>query len=544
LNGFPIITAITLLPLIGGLIVVGLGEEQKRLARKLALGFSLASLALAIGLWLQFNATTGELQFVQKHEWIPSLGVNYFVGVDGLGLLMVMLTAIVTPMAMLASRSMVGTRSTASQTSSGKVGDAVERVPTHDAPPLYYALVLFLQSGLFGTFTALNFFHWFIFWELSLIPAFFLVRLWGGPQRAPAATQFFIYTMVGSVAMLLAFLAIFVATGKFDFIELAELGRNGTLASALAAKLGWYNLNTGPLVLVILGGVLLGFAVKVPLMPFHTWLPATYAEAPTPVTMLLTGVMSKMGVYGFIRIVLPIFQQQMRDEKVQATLLLLAVVTIVFSACAAFAQRDLKRILAYSSINHLGYCLLGIFAVAGSGGIAVNAATERAAALNGVFLQMFNHGLAAATLFMFVGFLEQRSGGLRGLNDFGGVRKVAPVFCGLMGIALFSSLGLPGLNGFVGEFLIFKGVFPLAPWAAAASVLGLLVTAIFILTILQRVFNGPLNEEWSKLPDLTLGERALVAAPIALMFVLGVWPRLVLDVINPTVVRMVEQLKF
>ena len=175
---------------------------------------------------------------------------------------------------------------------------------------------------------------------------------------------------------------------------------------------------------------------------------------------------------------------------------------------------------------------------------APGGATEKTAALNGVFLQMFNHGLTAATLFLFVGLLEQRSGGLRGLNDFGGLRKIAPVFCGLMGIALFSSLGLPGLNGFVGEFLIFKGVFPLAPWAAALSVIGILVTAIFILTLLQRVFHGPLNERWTKLPDLTLAERTLVALPIALMFVLGLWPRLVLDVVNSTAVRMVEQLKF
>jgi len=549
-SGFPIITSITLLPLIGGLIVVGLGEGQQGLARKLALGFSFTSLALAIGLWRQFDGTSGELQFKEQANWIPSLGVQYFVGVDGLGLLMVLLTSIVVPLALLASGSLFvgGADLLVGQ-------DAQQRVPAKDRSNLYHALVLFLQAGLFGTFTALNFFHWFIFWELSLIPAFFLVRLWGGPQRAPAATQFFIYTMVGSVAMLLAFLAIFVATGKFDFIELAELGRSGTLASALAAKLGWYDLNTGPLALVIFTGVLLGFAVKVPLMPFHTWLPATYAEAPTPVTMLLTGVMSKMGVYGFIRVLLPIFVTQMQMPKVLATLQCLAVITIVFSACAAFAQRDLKRILAYSSINHLGYCLLGIFAVAGSGtgilpvsgeqaGSLSHLATEKSAALNGVFLQMFNHGLTAATLFMFVGFLEQRGGGLRGLNDFGGVRKVAPVFCGLMGIALFSSLGLPGLNGFVGEFLIFKGVFPLAPWAAALSVLGLLVTAIFILTILQRVFNGPLNEKWSKLPDLTLGERALVAIPIALMFVLGLLPQLFLGVVNSTAVRMVEQLKF
>ena len=517
MNGLPILTVLTLLPLIGGVIVAGIKDKKR--ARNLALGISFLSLTLAVCLWKSFDAVNGALQFVEQHEWIPTLGVQYFVGMDGLGLLMVLLTSIVVPMALLVS---------------DRITDRVS---------LYHGLILFLQAGLIGTFTALNFFHWFIFWELSLIPAFFLVRLWGGANRAPAATQFFIYTMVGSVAMLLSFLAIFHATGKMDFIELAEMGRNGSLAGALSTKLGWYGLNSKPLVLIIFGGVLLGFAVKVPLMPFHTWLPSTYAEAPTPVTMLLTGVMSKMGVYGFIRVLLPIFGVQMGGVRMQAGLLTLAVITIVCSACAAFAQKDLKRILAYSSINHLGYCLLAVFAVAKFTN-APEFATEKAAALNGVFLQMFNHGLTAATLFMFVGFLEQRSGGLRGLNDFGGLRKVAPIFCGLMGIALFSSLGLPGLNGFVGEFLIFKGVFPLAPWAAALAVIGILVTAIFILTIIQRVFAGPLNEKWSKLPDLTLRERVLVGIPIALMFVLGLWPRLVLDVINSTAVRMVEQLKF
>jgi NADH-quinone oxidoreductase subunit M len=533
-SGLPMLTLITLLPLVAGIVVAGLGEQRK-FARGLAFASSLLSLALALALWKSFDATSGQLQFVEKHSWIPSLGVSYFVGVDGLGLLMVLLTAVVTPMAMLASWGRAG---------SPLPAGGAHGVTRPTDSPLYYALILFLQAGLFGTFTALNFFHWFLFWELSLIPAFFLVRLWGGSQRAPAATQFFIYTMVGSVAMLLAFLAIFLATGKMDFIELAEMGRSGALTSALSAKLGWYNLNTRPLVLIIFGGVLLGFAVKVPLMPFHTWLPATYAEAPSGVTMLLTGVMSKMGVYGFIRILLPIFGVQMADARVQFTLLSLAVITIVFSACAAFAQRDLKRILAYSSVNHLGYCLLGIFAVARYTGNDAALATEKAAALNGVFLQMFNHGLTAATLFWFVALIEQRSGGLRGLNDFGGLRKVAPIFCGLMGIALFSSLGLPGLNGFVGEFLIFKGVFPLAMCSASLSVIGLLVTAIFILTILQRVFNGPLDEKWAKFPDLTLGEIGLLIVPIALMFVLGLYPRLVLDVINPTAVQMVGQLKF
>jgi NADH-quinone oxidoreductase subunit M len=518
MNAFPWLTVLTFLPLIGGMVVIGLGAERRALARGLSLGFGFGALVLALTLWRKFQPALARLQFEERHDWIPTLAVQYHVGVDGLGLLLVLLSAIVVPMAMLASRSIT------------------------DRVPLYFGLVLFLQAGLFGTFTALNFFHWFIFWELSLVPAFFLIRLWGGPLRTAAATQFFVYMMAGSVALLLAFLAIALSTGRFDFIELAEMGRNGSLIPALGEKLGWRSLTTARLALVIFGGAFLGLAVKVPLMPFHTWLPAAYAEAPTGVTMLLTGLMSKMGVYGFLRILLPIFPMEMR--WVLKPLLWLAVGTIVFSACAAFAQRDLKRMLAYSSINHLGYCLLGVFAVMSSGGIAVAPLVEKAAALNGVFLQMFNHGLTAATLFWFVGLLEERGGGLRGLNDFGGVRKVAPVFCGLMGIALFSSLGLPGLNGFIGEFLIFKGAFPLVTWATTLSVLGLLVTAVFLLTLVQRVFHGPLNERWSRMPDLTLRERLALAPAIGLMFALGIYPQAILGVINTTVLQMVEHLRF
>jgi len=518
MSNFPWLTILTLMPLIGGIVIVGLDSEQKRFARALALVISLSGLSMALVLWGSFQSSSGDLQFQERYSWIPTLGVEYHVGIDGLGLLMVLLSAIVVPMALLASWK-------------------IENRTT-----LYFGLVLFLQAGLFGTFTALNFFHWFIFWELSLIPAFFLIKFWGGPMRSSAATQFFIYTMGGSVAMLLAFLAIFLSTGKFDFIELADLGRNGIVVPALAAKLGWYNLTAKHLALVIFAGVFLGLAVKVPLIPFHTWLPAAYAEAPTGTTMLLTGLMSKMGVYGFLRILLPIFPQEMR--WILNPLLWLAVITIVFSAGAAFAQRDLKRMLAYSSINHLGYCLLGVFAVMKSTTLSIAPMVDKAAAINGVLLQMFNHGITAATLFWFVGFLEERGRGLRGLDDFGGLRKVAPVFCGLMGIALFSSLGLPGLNGFVGEFLIFKGAFPLATWAVALSVIGLLITAVFILTLLQRVFNGPLNMKWASLPDLTLTERVLILPAIALMFLLGIYPQVLLGMVNSTVMQMVQYLRF
>ena len=507
------LTILTLVPLLGGIVIAGLGAERKNLVRGLALATSLVGLGGALCLWLHFDPKSGGLQFVEKFDWVPSLGIQYFLGVDGLGLLMVLLTAIITPLAILASWRL------------------------DDRPHVYHALILWLQAGLFGTFTALNFFHWFLFWELGLIPAFFLIKLWGGPKRSPAATQFFIYTMVGSVALLLSFLVIRLATGSFDFIELAGMAKSGVLASKLSAAFGWKNIS-----LIVFFGAFLGFAVKVPLVPFHTWLPAAYSEAPSPVTMLLTGVMSKMGVYGFLRILLPIFPDQIR--QVLTPLLWLAVATIVLSACAAFAQRDLKRIIAYSSINHLGYCLLALFAATAVATGVNNSDLQKAAALDGALLQMFNHGLTASALFLFVALLERRSGGLRGLDDFGGLRKIIPVFTGLMGISIFSSLGLPGLNGFVGEFLIFKGVFPLAPWAAAISTIGLLVTAIFLLTLIQRVFCGPLNERWAKMPDLTTAERFLVLPSIALMFVLGIWPQFILGAVDATVVKLVQQLNF
>jgi NADH-quinone oxidoreductase subunit M len=512
------ITWLTLTPLFGAIVLLGVDSRRKPLARGLAVGFSLLALVEAVALWCRFDPQSTGFQLVEQHDWIPSLGAQYYVGVDGLGVLMVLLTAIVMPMALLSSRMI------------------------EEKLPLFFSMMLLLQAGLFGTFTALNFLHWFLFWELSLVPAFFLVKLWGGPRRGAAATQFFVYTMVGSVAMLLSFLALYLAEGTFDFARLAEAGRAGVLAAALDAKLHWAGLAPGQLSMIIFAGVFLGFAVKVPVVPFHTWLPATYAEAPASVTMVLTGLMSKMGVYGMLRVLLPIFPDQMR--ALLTPLLWLAVATIVLSAGAAFAQRDLKRLFAYSSINHLGYCLLGVFALAKATDSDAAWGLERAAVLNGVLLQMFNHGLTASALFCFVGLLEQRGGGLRGLDDFGGLRKVAPVFCGLMGIAVFASLGLPGLNGFVGEFLIFKGSFPLVTWAAALSVIGLLVTAIFMLTMLQRVFHGPLNAKWSGLPDLSLSERLLVIPATALMFLIGICPQLVIGKINGMVVQMVAMMKF
>ena len=502
--GFPLLTALTVLPLIGAALALFIPRH----ARGIALLTTLIGLVLALLVWIHLPAD-GTMGMVELHSWAPSIGIEYHLGVDGLGALMLVLSAIVTLMSI----------------------DAAHRV--HHQPGLYYGLVLVLQSGLFGSFTALNFFHWFLFWELSLIPAFFLIKLWGGPRRGPAATQFFIYTMAGSVALLLAFLAIFFATGTMDFGALTAMAQTGELEQLVTAHIG-------PVMTLLAIGVLAGFAVKVPLFPFHTWLPNAYAEAPSPVTMLLTGAMSKMGVYGLLRIALPIFGVQIAHMR--APLLVLAVATVVLGAWAAAAQKDLKRVFAYSSVNHLGYCLLGIFALAvpASGPVA----SSQAAALNGVILQMFNHGVTAAALFWFLAMIQMRSGGLRGIDDFGGLRKPAPVFAGLMGIALFSSLGLPGLNGFVGEFLIFRGVFPLSWISATVSVLGLLITAAVILTVIQKVFSGPVPERWAAFPDLHASERLALAPVIGLMILLGLVPQLVLSAVNPTVENLLAHWRF
>src|SRR6184192_390790 len=353
---------------------------------------------------------------------------------------------------------------------------------------------------------------------MSLIPAFLLIKIWGGENRDRAATKFFLYTFLGSVAMLLGFLGIYLARGSFDFVTLARLGKNGLL--------------TGNLAWLAFAGIFLGLAVKVPLFPFHTWLPDAYESAPTGVAMVLTGALSKMGVYGFVRLLLPLFPNEI--TTMAPWLLTLAVCSIVIAPLAAWAQSDLKRMVAYLSINHLGYCMLGLFAVTAT---AARPLVEMQAALSGVFMQIFNHGITAAALFYFVGLLEQRRG-LRGIGDFGGLMQRAPLFCGWMSVAMLSSLGLPGLNGFIGEFLIFKGSFAIAASFTAVAVLGLLVTAIAFMRAMQALFSGPLAESCSAFPDLRLSEKLVVVPVTLLMFAIGIAPQFVLNIFNTTVVQM------
>ena len=481
------ITGLIFIPLSGALL---LSLAPRNYARGMALGFNVFSALLAVMLWRNFDTGAPGLQMVERHPWIPTIGAEYLVGIDGLSLLLVLLTSLIIPFAFLAQRMSRG----------------------------FCAAMLVMQSALYGTFTAQNFVLWFLFYEMSLIPAFLLIKLWGSENRDRAATKFFVYTFLGSVAMLLSFLGIYFARGTFDFAALADLGKNGLL--------------TGNVAWLAFAGVFLGLAVKVPLFPFHTWLPDAYESAPVGASMVLTGVLSKMGVYGFVRLLLPLFPNEIKT--VGPWLLGLAVCSIVFASLAAWAQSDLKRMIAYLSVNHLGYCMLGLFAVTAS---AAGPLIDTQAALSGVFIQIFNHGITAAALFYYVGLLEQRRG-LRGIDDFGGLMQRTPLLCGWMSVAMFSSLGLPGLNGFIGEFLIFKGSFALAASFTAVAVIGLLVTAIAFMRAMQSLFGGPLVESCSAFPDLQRSEKLVIVPVTVLMFAIGIAPQFIFNVFNTTVAHM------
>jgi NADH-quinone oxidoreductase subunit M len=486
-----LIAGLIFLPILGALFV---SVAPRHYARAVALGSNLFTALFALMLWAHFDQTTPGLQMVARHVWIPAIGAELHFGIDGLSLLLVLLTSLVFPFALLAQRMDRG----------------------------FCALMLVMQASLYGVFTAQNFILWFLFYEMSLIPGFLLIKLWGGAKRDRAATKFFLYTFLGSVAMLLSFLGIYFVRGTFDFAELASLGKLGLLQG----NIRW----------LAFAGIFLGLAVKVPLFPFHTWLPDAYEAAPTGASMVLTGTLSKMGVYGFIRLLLPLFPNEIK--VVGSWLLGLAVASIIFASLAAWAQRDLKRMVAYLSINHLGYCMLGLFAVSASSTVPPN---EAQAALSGVFLQILNHGITAAALFYFVGLLEQRCG-RRGLNDFGGLMQRTPLLCAWMSVAMFSSLGLPGLNGFVGEFLIFKGSFALVAGYSAVAVLGLLITAIVFMRAMQALFSGPLSESCGSTPDLSLVERWTVLPVTLLMFAIGIAPQFVTTIFNSTVTHLAQVL--
>ncbi|MBI3565547.1 MAG: NADH-quinone oxidoreductase subunit M [Elusimicrobia bacterium] len=441
----------------------------------------LASLALIP----QFDRSLSTMQFVEKWAWIPSMNVSYFLGVDGLSFPLILLTTFMSFIALIGSLG---------------IENRVKE---------YFFWFLTLEVGMLGVFCALDLVLFYVFWELTLVPMYFLIGVWGGPKKEFAAIKFFLYTLSGSVFMLLGILAMYFKSvpHTFDMLELMKQQASWDPRFQILVFLGMY----------------FGLSIKIPAFPFHTWLPLAHVEAPTPISVILAAVLLKMGVYGLLRISYQITPKGF--EWFLPALVVIAVINIVYGALCALAQTDLKKMVAYSSVNHMGYCLLGI-------------AGMTAAGFSGAVFQMVTHGIIAGALFLLVGVIYDRAH-TRDLSAFGGLAVKLPVYAGVMSVACFASLGLPGLAGFVGEFMCFLGAFSKWYWATTISVLGVIATAAFYLRAMQKVFLGPLNEKWADLEDLTLREKASLMPLVALMVWFGVAPAWPLSLINKTVEALV-----
>ena len=497
-----LLSLILFIPALSGLVMLFLPKDMSKLLRWFAFAASLIPFALSVSLWIQFKPDTAGYQFQEQYIWYSAIGSSLHLGVDGLSLTMVLLTTLLTPLAILASFS---------------VTDRVKP---------YMMLFLFLETGMLGVFMAVDLLIFFVFWEVGLVPMYFLINQWGSANRNYASLKFLIYTMGGSLGLLLGIQLIGIHFGSFDLV---------TVTQKWASSTGLiFGLSDAAVKMVIFWAFVIAFAIKVPIWPFHTWLPDAHTEAPTAGSMLLAGVLLKLGAYGFLRLVLPLYPDQAKNFA--WALALLATAAIVFGAFASYAQTDFKRLVAYSSVNHMGFVVLGIAAAALASGTA-----DARIALNGAILQMFNHGLSAAGMFFLVGVIYERTH-TRNLDEFGGLFPIVPIYGGILMFTSMASLGLPGLNGFVSEFLVVRGSYPLLTPYTAISMLGLLFTGAYILKGIQKVLQGPMNEHWAhgehQLTEINTREIIVMAPLMALILVIGVWPAWILDVINKAVMHL------
>jgi NADH-quinone oxidoreductase subunit M len=479
------LSLIVLLPALAGLGIFAIPRASAPALKGYALTATLVIFALSLRLWTGFSPDLAGMQFALDLPWLPSFGISYSVGLDGISLLLILLTTLLMPISVLASFNYI-----------------------KESQRAYYACLLFLEAGMVGVFAAADLFVFYLFWEAMLIPMYFLIGIWGGPRRIYAALKFFIYTMAGSVLMLAAILwvvaAHHTATGAWTF-NIPAL-----YAGALTVQAQFW----------LFAAFALAFAVKVPLFPFHTWLPDAHVEAPTAGSVLLAGVLLKMGVYGYLRLAVPLFPQA--AQTFAPWLAGLGVVGIIYGSLVAWSQRDMKKMVAYSSVAHLGTVMLGVMAF-------------EPAAVSGAVLQMVNHGLSTGALFLLVGVLYERRH-TRLIEDYGGLAKVMPGFAAVFMIVTLSSVGLPGLNGFVGEVLVLFGSFRVYPWLAGAAVGGVILSAVYMLGMYQQVVFGPLRHTENKiLKDLDLREWLYLLPLLIFIVLIGVWPNPFLRPVLPAV---------
>jgi len=503
------LTIILFWPLLASLVVLLLPSEQERQMKNFAIWASLLPLLLATYLLWDYGVNhllSSGFAYSVNVLWIPQINVHFHIGVDGLGLVMVFLTTLLTTLSLWYSKGVI-----------------------HKRVKEYFFLFLFMEMGMLGVFLSLDLVLFYLFWEVGLVPMYLLIGVWGGKNRLYASIKFFLYTLTGSVAMLLAFIALYLKSGTFDIVELSKL-----------------HPFQGDIVLgsLVFFGIFLGFTIKLPAWPFHTWLPDAHTEAPTAGSVMLAGVMLKLGAFGYLRILLPILPQAF--IKWSMLVVALGVISIVYGAFVCIAQTDLKRLIAYSSVSHMGYVLLGIGAAVASmrpGAVVANA-NSAAVALNGATLQMFNHGIITGGLFFLVGFIYERAH-TRDLGVFGGLSGKTPYYYGLFLITALASLGLPGLAGFWAEFFVFRGAFDIVRIWAIVGVLGVVLTAAYILwRIVQSVFLGQFNEErWgNKLTDVVMYEKVTMWPLVIIMVIVGLYPTIVVNFLNQASVNILSKL--